>query len=112
MKNEQTSLVAELISTYDEASQFLSDYHYAVDDGGENWSSQWRAREYGAGVELVDTLLHDEAFASKRAKTIVCESLDWYRTFLDDHGYSFTCLKLDILIARVNKADIAENLPS
>ncbi len=27
-------------------------------------------------------------------------------------GMSFTCLKLDILVARVNKAEIAENLQS
>jgi hypothetical protein len=107
MDKEQTSLVSELISIYDHASHLLSNYHYAVDDGGESWWSQWRSREYGAGVELVETLFDGEAFASKRAKTIICDSLDWYRAFLDDHGYEFTCLKLDRLIERVNKADIA-----
>jgi hypothetical protein len=105
--NEHTSLVAELISTYHEASHLLSDYHYAVDDGGESWWSQWRSREYGAAAELVETLFDGEAFVSKRAKTMVCESLDWYRTFMNDHGYSFTCLKLDRLTERVAKADIA-----
>lgn len=47
----------------------------------------------------------DDAFNHAAAKTMVTDALEFYRGFLDEHGYAFKCHTLDILIDRVNKAD-------
>ena len=105
MKNNDHSLTAELISTFDQASQILADHGY-IDDDGEHWWCEWRSRNFRDGVQLAETLIDGDAFVSEDARTIVRESLDWYDEFLKERGFEFMRLRLDGLISRVSKAEI------
>jgi hypothetical protein len=107
MKNNKNSLIADLISTFDEAAQTISDYHFAGDDC-EYWWGLIRASDFRAGSEMIETMImNEDAFRDVQAKAMVSDGLEFYRRFLGEHGYEFKCLKLDILIDRVNKAEIA-----
>ena len=106
MRNNDYSLTADLISTFDEAAQTISDYHFAGDDY-DYWWGLIRARDFRAGSEVIESLISsEEAFKDADAKSMVKDGLEFYRRFLNEHGYSFSCIKLNILIERVAKADI------
>jgi hypothetical protein len=105
MNNNHDSLTADIIHTFDEASQLLSDSYYA-DEESELWFCRWRSREYETGAKLVESLMHDDAFMSEDARKTVHDSVDWYYAFLEQRGYAFRCMKLDIVIARVDNAEI------
>ena len=105
MTNNDTSLTADLISTFDQASHFLSDCYYA-DEESELWFCRWRSRDFEAGSQVVESLMNGEAFVSEDARGLVRESLDWYHGFVEQRGYDFICVKLTSLVERVNKADI------
>jgi hypothetical protein len=67
MNNNHDSLTADIIHTFDEASQLLSDSYYA-DEESELWFCRWRSREYETGAKLVESLMHDDAFMSEDAR--------------------------------------------
>ena len=106
MKNNETSLTSEIISTFDDASHYLSDCYYA-DEESELWFCRWKSRDFEAGSQVLESLMNGEAFVSEDARRSVRASLDWYRNFLGQRGYDFVCVKLTSLIERVKKTDIA-----